>query len=86
MHEPHWNGALERVGAAGSVRNTKDRDTPELEVRAGTLGVGCTSQDTVGFSSNNRSRVKVARRAQWRADCVRSLCSETEAGIRLLLL
>ena len=54
---------------AGGVRNTKDRDSPALEVRAGTPAVGCTSWDAVGFSSTNGNRVKVARRAQWRADC-----------------
>ena len=32
--------------APGSVRNTKDRDTQALEVRAGMPGVGRTSQDT----------------------------------------
>ena len=47
--------------AAGGVRNTKDRDAPALEVRAGMPGVGCTSRDTAGLSSTNRNRVKVAR-------------------------
>ena len=70
--------------AAGGVRNTKDRDEPTLEVRAGTPAVGRTCRDAVGFSSTNRNRVKVARRAQRRADC--NLCSETEAKIWPLLL
>ena len=35
--------------AAGGVRNTKDRDAPALEVRAGTLGVGRTARDAAGF-------------------------------------
>ena len=47
--------------AAGGVRNTKDRDTLALEVRAGTPGVGRTSRDAAGLSSTNRNRVKVAR-------------------------
>ena len=47
--------------AAGGVRNTKDRDTLALEVRAGTLAMGRTSWDTAGLSSNNSNRVKVAR-------------------------
>ena len=54
---------------AGSVRNTKDRDVPALEVRAGTAGVGRMSRDAVGFNSTNRNRVKVARRlsGEWTA-------------------
>ena len=36
-------------GVAGGVRSTKDRDMPALEVRAGTLAVGCTSWDAAGF-------------------------------------
>ena len=47
--------------AADGVRNTKERDTPALQVRVGTLGVGHTSRDTAGLSSTNRNRVKVAR-------------------------
>ena len=35
--------------AAGGVRNTKDRDAPALEVRAGTQAVGRTSRVTAGF-------------------------------------
>ena len=57
-------GALERVGgglAAGSVRNTKDRDVLALEVRAGTLVVGLTARDAAGLSRTNRNRVKVVR-------------------------
>ena len=54
---------------AGGVRNPKDRDVQALEVRAGTSAVGHTSGDASGFSSTNRGRVKVARGAQWRADC-----------------
>ena len=49
------------MGAAGNVRNTKDRDVQALEVRAGTPGVERTSQGTAGMSSTNRMRVKVAR-------------------------
>ena len=55
--------------AAGGIRNTKDRDAMALEVRAGTSGVELTSQYTAGLSSTNSNRVKVARRAQWTADC-----------------
>ena len=62
---------------AGSVRNTKDRDTPALEVRAGMLGVGRTFRDAAGLSSTNRNRVKVARTTGEKSP--RSLCSETEA-------
>ena len=55
---------------AGRVRNTKDRDVPALEVKAGRAAVWCTTQDAAGFcSSTDRNRVKEARRAQWRADC-----------------
>ena len=35
--------------AAGDVRNTKDRDVPALEVRAGTPAVGRTTRDAAGF-------------------------------------
>ena len=70
--------------AAGRVRNTKDRDTPALEVRAGKAGVGRTSRDAAGLSSTNRNRVKVARTSVENGP--RSLFSETEAEIRLLLL
>ena len=70
--------------AAGSVRNIKYRDTPALEVTAGMPGVGRTSQDAAGLSSTNRNRVKGARTLVENGP--RSLCSETEAEIRLLLL
>ena len=70
--------------AAGGVRNTKDRDAPALEVRAGTPGVGCTSRDTAGLSSITSKRVQVASTSVERG--LRSLCSETEAEIRPLLL
>ena len=69
---------------AGGVRNTQDREAPDLEVRAGTPGVGRTSWDTAGLSSTNRHRVKVARSSVENGP--RSLCSETEAEIRPLLL
>ena len=46
--------------AADGVRNTKDRDVPALEVRAGTPAVGRTSRDAAGLSSTNRNRVKEA--------------------------
>ena len=69
---------------AGSVRNTKDRDMPALEVRAGPPAVGRTSRDTAGLSSTNRNRVKVARTSVENGQ--RSLCSETEAEIWPLLL
>ena len=46
---------------AGADRNTKDRDAPALEVRAGMPGVAHTSWDAAGLSSTNRNRVKVAR-------------------------
>ena len=49
---------------AGSVRNTKDRDAPALEVKAGMPGVGRTAQDAAGLSSTNRNRVKVARTSE----------------------
>ena len=71
-------------GAAGGVRNTKERDAPALEVRAGTPGVGRTAWDTAGLSSTNRNRLKVARTPV--ENDLRSLCSETEAEIRPLLL
>ena len=70
--------------AAGGVRNTKDRDMPVLEVRAGTPGVGHTSRDAAGFSSTNRNRVKVARTSVENGP--QSLRSVTEAEIRPLLL
>ena len=70
--------------AAGGVRNTKDRDVPALEVRAGTPGVGRTSWDTAGLSNTNRNRVKVARISVKNGP--RSLCSETEDEIQPLLL
>ena len=69
---------------AGAVRNTKDRDTPALEVGTGTPGVGRTSRDAVWFSSTNRNRVKVARTSV--ENGLQSLCSETEAEIWPLLL
>ena len=40
--------------AAGGVGNTKDRDAPALEVRAGTPDVGRTAWDAAGLSSTNR--------------------------------
>ena len=69
---------------AGGIRNTKDRDVPALEVRAGTLGVGRISQNAAGLNSTNSNRVIVARTSVENGP--RSLCSEAEAGIRLLLL
>ena len=51
----------EHVRAAGDVRNTKDRDAQDLEVRAGSLGVERTTQGASGLSSTNRMRDKVAR-------------------------
>ena len=54
---------MRELGAAGGVRNTKDRDVPALEVRAGTMGVGCTTRDAAGLSSTNRNRVKEAKTA-----------------------
>ena len=70
--------------AAGGVRNTKDKDTLALEVRAGTPAVGRTSRGAAGLSSTNSNRVKVARTSVENGP--RSLCSETDAEIRLLLL
>ena len=69
---------------AGGVRNTKDRDAPDLEVRAGMPGVRHTAQDAVGLSRTNRNRVKVARTP--RGNGLQSLCSVTEAEFRPLLL
>ena len=69
---------------AGRVRNTKDRDAPALEVRAGMAGVGRTAWDAAGLSSTNRNRVKMAR-APVEND-LQSLCSETEAEFQPLLL
>ena len=69
---------------AGHVRNTKDRDMQALEVRAGISGVGHTSRDAAGLSSTNRNRVNVVRTSV--ENGLRSLCSETEAEIRPLLL
>ena len=69
---------------AGGVGNTKDRDAPALEVRAGMPGVGHTSQDSAGLSSTNRNRVKVARTSVENGP--QSLYSETEARIWPLLL
>ena len=56
----HGGGEGEQL-AAGSVRNTKDRDVLALEVRTETLAVGRISRDAAGLSSTNRNRVKVAR-------------------------
>ena len=42
-------GAHAGTGVAGSVRSTKDRAMPALEVRAGRAAVGHTTQDTEGF-------------------------------------
>ena len=50
---------------AGGVRNTKDRDAPALEVRAGTPGVGRTSRDAAGLSSTNRTELNWPEH-QWR--------------------
>ena len=66
LRSAHWNQTETwRTGstrlAAGSVRNTKDRDAPAQEIRAGKPGVGCTSRDAAGLSSTNRNRVRVAR-------------------------
>ena len=58
LWEPAWGGW--RL-AAGGVGNTKDRDVPALEVRAGTPGVGRIAWDVAGLNSTNRNRVKVAR-------------------------
>ena len=69
---------------AGGVRNTKDRDAPAMEVRAGTLGVGCTARDAAGLSSTNRNRVKVARTSV--ENGLQSLHSVTEAEFQPLLL
>ena len=69
---------------AGGVGNTKDRDAPALEVRAGTPAVGRISWDAAGLSSTNRNRVKVARTSV--DNGLRSLCSDTEAEIQPLLL
>ena len=87
----HWNQAetgssrsMWGLLAAGSARNAKDRDAPALEVKAGTLGVGHTSQDAAGLSSTNRNRVKVTRTSVENSPL--SLCFETEAEIWLLLL
>ena len=80
---PGAPGAQGRLAADG-VRNTKDRDAPALEVRAGTLGVGCTAWDAAGLSSTNRNRVKVARTSV--ENSLQSLRSETEAEFRPLLL
>ena len=43
-----WEHARE-PGTAGGVRSTKDRDVPDLEVRAGTAAVECTTRDAAGF-------------------------------------
>ena len=40
---------MREPGTAGSVRSTKDRDMPALEVRAGRVAVGRTTQDAAGF-------------------------------------
>ena len=58
MHEPHRNrelGGEREPRVAGGVRNTKDRDAPALEVRAGTKGAGRISRDSAGLSSTNRN-------------------------------
>ena len=69
---------------AGGARYAKDRDAPAVEVRAGMPGMGHTSRDAAGLSSTNRNRVKAARSSVENGP--RSLCSETEAEIRPLLL
>ena len=68
---------------AGGVRNTKERDEPALEMRAGMPSVGHTSWDAAGLSRTNRNRVKVARASV--ENGLRSLCSVTEAEIQPLL-
>ena len=40
---------VRELEAAGGVRNTKDRDVPALEVRAGRVAVGHTTWDAAGF-------------------------------------
>ena len=63
-------GALgARVGrlVAGGVRETKDRDMPALEVRAGMSGVGHTARDVAGLSSTNK-QLKWPEH-QWRMGC-----------------
>ena len=87
----HWNQAetgscrsMQGLLAASSARNAKDRDALALEVRAGTPGVGHTSQDAAGLSSTNRNRVKVARTSV--ENGLQSLRSVTEAEFRPLLL
>ena len=79
-------GALEHAGAAGGwqLAVPKDRDVPALEVRPGTPGVVQTSRDTAGLSSTNRNRVEGARTSM--ENSLQSLCSETKAEIRPLLL
>ena len=64
---------------AGSWRclNTKERDAPALEVRAGMPAVGYTSRDAAGLNSTNRKSVKVARTLVGNGP--KSLCSVTEA-------
>ena len=68
---------------AGSARNTKDRDVPALEVRTGTPGCGAHIPGC-GRVEQHQHRVKVARTSV--ENGLQSLCSETEAEIRLLLL
>ena len=51
--------------AAGGVGNTKDRDAPALEVRAGTPGVGRTAWDAAGLSSTIETELKWPEH-QWR--------------------
>ena len=70
--------------AAGGVRNTKDRDMPALDVRAGMLGVGLTSRDAAGSSSTNRNRVELTSTSVKNGP--RYLCSETEDEIQPLQL
>ena len=60
----HWNQtetgssrSMRGLLVAGSARNAKYREAPALEVRAGTPGVGHTSQDAAGLSSTTRNRV-----------------------------
>ena len=87
----HWNqtetgssGSAQEQLVAGSVRNTKDRVALALEARAGTPGVGRISRDAAGLNSTNSNRVKVARTSV--ENGLQSLCSETEAEFRPLLL
>ena len=85
MHENHTETELQSTRGRLVVLETQRTETRlALEVRAGMPGVGRTSQDAAGLSSTNRIRVKVARTSVENGP--RSLCSETETEIQLLLL